>query len=85
MWGNDAATMEALFAPDLVVNSPVNMVVSRDNVLARMRSGQISYEENGQNNIEFVGERFGGDHGRGGAQAESERSQRGQDHPPAIH
>src|SRR5204863_2880250 len=57
MWGNDAATMETLFAPDLVVNSPVNMVVSRDNVLARMRSGQISYEDNGQTNIEFVGVR----------------------------
>ena len=57
MSGNDVATMETLFAPDLVVNSPVNMVVSRDNVLARMRSGQISYEDNAQINIEFVGVR----------------------------
>ena len=57
MSGNDVATMETLFAPDLVVNSPVNMVVSRDNVLARMRSGQISYEDNARINIEFVGVR----------------------------
>ena len=56
-WGNDVATMETLFAPDLVVNSPTNMVVSRDNVLARMRSGQISYEDTGHSNIEFVGVR----------------------------
>jgi len=57
MWGNDTATMENLFAPDLVVNSPINMVVSRDNVLARMRSGQISYDDNGQTHVEFVGVR----------------------------
>src|SRR5438045_8458035 len=56
-WAMLAATMESLGAPDLVVDSPVNLVVSRDNVLARMRSGQISYEDNGQTNVECVGVR----------------------------
>jgi hypothetical protein len=52
--GGDVRVMEQLFADDLVVNSPINMVVNRDNVLGRMRSGQIVYEE-GQSVIEFVG------------------------------
>lgn len=54
--GGDVTVMEQLFADDLVVNAPINRVVNRDNVLGRMRSGQIGYEE-AQSVIEFVGVR----------------------------
>jgi hypothetical protein len=53
----DVNAMAAVFAPDLVVNSPINMVVTRDNVLARMRGGQIAYETNVMRTFEFVGVR----------------------------
>lgn len=53
----DLAAMERVFAPDLVVHSPINMVVHRDNVLARMRGGQIAYEPNVERRIEFAGVR----------------------------
>jgi hypothetical protein len=53
----DFPSIEALFAPDLVVHSPINMVVDRTNVLARIRGGQISYEPNVERNIDFAGVR----------------------------
>jgi hypothetical protein len=53
----DVNAMAAVFAPDLVVNSPINVVVTRDNVLARMRGGQIAYESNMMRTFEFVGVR----------------------------
>jgi hypothetical protein len=53
----DLAAMERVFAPDLIVHSPINMVVNRDNVLARMRGGQIAYEPNVERRIEFAGVR----------------------------
>ena len=54
---SDFDAMATVFAPDLVVNSPVNMVVTRDNVLARMRGGQIAYEATFTRTIDFVGVR----------------------------
>ena len=54
---SDFDAMAAVFAPDLAVNSPINMVVTRDNVLARMRGGQIAYESTFTRTIEFVGVR----------------------------
>jgi hypothetical protein len=57
MLGGDFKTVETIFAPDLVVHSPINMVVNRENVLARLRSGQISYEPNVEEKIEFAGVR----------------------------
>jgi hypothetical protein len=44
MMGLDLPSVEALMAPDLVVHAPINVVVNRENVLARLRSGQISYD-----------------------------------------
>ena len=55
--GQDVSAFESLFAPDLVVNSPINKVVTRENVLARMRSSQISYEDDAQVVIELAGVR----------------------------
>ena len=42
-----------------MVHSPLNTVVDRENVLARLRSGQISYERDVEENFEFVGVRGG--------------------------
>jgi hypothetical protein len=53
----DLAAFEALFAPDLVVHAPINKVVQRDNILARMRSGQIAYEPDFDRTIDFAGVR----------------------------
>ena len=57
MIGLDLPSVEALMAPDLVVHAPVNMVVNRESVLARLRSGQISYEPNVVRTISFAGVR----------------------------
>jgi ketosteroid isomerase-like protein len=54
---SDFDAMAAVFAPDLVVNSPINTVVTRENVLARMRSGQIAYESTFTRTIDFAGVR----------------------------
>jgi uncharacterized protein (TIGR02246 family) len=54
---SDFEAMAAVFAPDLMVNSPINMVVTRDNVLARMRGAQIAYESTFSRTIEFAGVR----------------------------
>jgi hypothetical protein len=53
----DLSSIEALFAPDLVVHSPINRVVDRGNVLARIRDGQIRYEPNVERKIDFAGVR----------------------------
>jgi hypothetical protein len=53
----DFSAIETLMAPDLVVHAPINMVVNRDNVLARLRSGQISYEPDVDGTIAFAGVR----------------------------
>ena len=56
MAGRDISGTEALMAPDLVVNSPINRVADRSNVLARLRAGEISYEKS-ERRIEFAGVR----------------------------
>ena len=53
----DAAAFDSLFAPGLIVNAPINKVVHRDDVLARMRSGQIAYEPDFERSLEFAGVR----------------------------
>ncbi len=57
MGAQDIPGIEALMAPDLLVNAPVNKVVNRDNVIGRIKAGQISYEPDGTRNIEFAGVR----------------------------
>ena len=37
--GGDPKLLEELFAPDLIVNSPINKAVNRANVMERFRSG----------------------------------------------
>jgi hypothetical protein len=44
MMSADVPAVEALTAPDVVVHAPINMVVTRENVIGRLRSGQISYD-----------------------------------------
>jgi len=54
----DLKEMEELFAPDMIVNSPINKAVTRANVLERMRSGAIAYEpENAEVIMELVAAR----------------------------
>jgi len=60
MLSGDFKAVEAIFAPDLLVHSPINMVVDRNNVLARLRSGQISYEPDVEEKIEFAAVRGDG-------------------------
>ena len=62
--GEDAATkgdwktVESLFAPDVVVNSPTNRVVELADIMARFRSGQIAAEAGTtETRLEFVGVR----------------------------
>ena len=53
---HDVEAFEALFATDIVVNSPINAVVHRDNILARFRNSHISYDS-ADEKIEFIGVR----------------------------
>ncbi len=53
----DLATVETFFASELVVHAPINAIVGRENVLARLRSGRISYEPEVERKIEFAGAR----------------------------
>ncbi|MGO9940832.1 MAG: nuclear transport factor 2 family protein [Terracidiphilus sp.] len=57
MGARDFSAIEALMAPDLLVNAPVNKVVDRENVIGRIKAGQISYEPDVVRNIEFAGVR----------------------------
>jgi hypothetical protein len=57
MLSGDFRTIEMMLASDLVVHSPVNVVVNRGNVLARLRSGQISYEPDYVRKVDFAGVR----------------------------
>lgn len=50
----DFDAVEELLAPDLAVHAPVNVVVDRDNVLTRLRGGQINYEPDIERKIEFA-------------------------------
>ncbi|HXZ87021.1 MAG TPA: nuclear transport factor 2 family protein [Candidatus Binataceae bacterium] len=49
----DLDAVEKLFAPDLVVHAPINAVVNRSDVLARLRGGKIGYEES-ERQVEFA-------------------------------
>ena len=51
------AGVESLMASDLVVNAPINKVANRENVLARIKAGQISYEPETKRTIDFAGAR----------------------------
>lgn len=53
----DAHLMERLFAPNVLVNAPINRVADRADVFARLNAGQISYEANAIRNIEYAGVR----------------------------
>jgi ketosteroid isomerase-like protein len=57
MLAADLTAIEALMAPDLVVNAPINKVVDRTNVLDRLKGGQLSYQPDFVDDIEFVGVR----------------------------
>jgi hypothetical protein len=57
MLAADLTAIEALMAPDLVVNAPINRVVDRTNILDRLKAGQLSYEPDFEDNVEFVGVR----------------------------
>jgi ketosteroid isomerase-like protein len=52
----DWKTVESLFAPEVVVNSPTNRVVRLNDIMARFRNGQIAAEPGtNTSQIEFVG------------------------------
>ena len=53
----DIAGVEALMAPDILVNAPINRVVDRKNVIERLKMNQISYEAEASETIDFVGVR----------------------------
>jgi hypothetical protein len=53
----DMPNVEALMAPDLLVHAPMNAVVQRESVLARLRSGQIAYEAGTRRSISYAGVR----------------------------
>jgi hypothetical protein len=57
MQARDLKGIEALMAPDLLVNAPINKVVNRDNVIGRIKANQISYEPDVGRNIEYAGVR----------------------------
>ena len=57
MLAADLTAIEALMAPDLVVNAPINKVVDRTNIVDRLKAGQLSYQSDFVDNIEFVGVR----------------------------
>ncbi len=53
----DIAGIERLMAPDLLVNAPINKVANRENVIARLKASQISYEPGSERTIDFAGVR----------------------------
>ena len=53
----DIAGIEALMAPDILVNAPINKVVDRKNIIGRLKANQISYETEALETIDFVGMR----------------------------
>ena len=69
-------TLLGALSAGALVNSPINKVVNRDNVLHRLEANQISYEPDVVRNFDFAGVR--GDvvviYGRGGRTSKQERS-----------
>jgi len=53
----DIAGVEALTAPDILVNAPINKVVDRKNIIGRLKANQISYESEASEAIDLVGVR----------------------------
>ena len=53
----DIAGVEALMAPDILVNAPINKVVDRKNIIGRLKAAQISYEREAVEVFDFVGVR----------------------------
>jgi len=53
----DIAGVEALMAPDILVNAPINKVVDRKNIIGRVKAAQISYEAEAAEAFDFVGVR----------------------------
>ena len=53
----DIAGVEALMAPDILVNAPINKVVDRKNIIGRLEAAQISYEREAVEVFDFVGVR----------------------------
>jgi hypothetical protein len=53
----DIAGIEALMAPDILVNAPINKVVDRKNIVGRLEAAQISYEREAVEVFDFVGVR----------------------------
>ena len=53
----DIAGVEALMAPDILVNAPINKVVDRKNIIGRLKAAQISYEREAVEAFDFVGVR----------------------------
>ena len=54
----DIAGIETLMAPDLLVNAPTNKVANRENVIARLKANQISYEPGTtERTVDFAGVR----------------------------
>jgi len=47
--------IEALMAPDLLVNAPINKVANRENVIGRIKASQISYERGYGRTIDLPG------------------------------
>lgn len=57
MLAHDIKGTEALMSSELLVNAPINKVATRDNVIARMKANQISYEPDVVRTIDFAGVR----------------------------
>lgn len=53
----DIAGVEAVMAPDILVNAPINRVVDRKNIIGRLKATQISYEPDVEEAFDFVGVR----------------------------
>lgn len=52
----DADALQSMAMPDVLVNAPINRVVTLDNITARFRAGQIHYESV-DTRVEFAGVR----------------------------
>jgi|GEM_PF-2264252 len=53
--GHDIATLEKLWSPKLLVNSPDNRVLTRAEVFDAIKRGQLDYEGTYQSKLERIG------------------------------
>jgi hypothetical protein len=83
----DWKAVEDSFAPDVVVNSPTNRVVTLADIMARFKDGQIAAEPGGDRRVEFIGVRgdsvvvMGEESGRPGPEGAKRRKA----HSQALH